>query len=112
MRRPPGADVPCRYREATIDVEENQILLWTLRTLAQCSLCSTRTLRLVRETCRALQTGVTLCPYDAAACVGRRYDRLNADYEMLHVLCRFFLEGSGPGHNHGEDAMLPFLVDM
>ena len=112
MRKPPIAAVPCRYRHATIDVEENRILLWTLRTIAHCRLCSRRTLPFVREAYRALQTGVTLYPCDATACVGRRYDRLNADYAELHALCRFFLEGSGPGHERGGDAMLPFLVDM
>jgi 5-methylcytosine-specific restriction enzyme subunit McrC len=111
-RKHPSADVPCRYREAAIDVEENQILLWTLRTIILSRLCSERTLPFVSEAYRALQENVTLCSFTAADCVARRYDRLNADYVLLHALCRFFLEGSGPGHERGDDAMLPFLVDM
>jgi 5-methylcytosine-specific restriction enzyme subunit McrC len=45
-------------------------------------------------------------------CVGRSYNRLNADYEPMHALCRFFLENSGPTHERGDRSMLPFLVNM
>ena len=31
---------------------------------------------------------------------------------MLHALCRFFLEKSGPEHETGDHSLLPFLVDM
>jgi 5-methylcytosine-specific restriction enzyme subunit McrC len=44
--------------------------------------------------------------------VGRKYNRLNEDYRLLHSLCRFFLENTGPSHQVGDHTMLPFLVDM
>ena len=40
------------------------------------------------------------------------YHRLNRDYEVLHALCRFFLENSGPAHSSGGHTFFPFLVDM
>jgi 5-methylcytosine-specific restriction enzyme subunit McrC len=46
------------------------------------------------------------------SCVARSYNRLNADYEPMHALCRFFLENSGPTHERGDRSMLPFLVNM
>ena len=51
-------------------------------------------------------------PVGADRCVGRTYNRLNADYEPMHALCRFFLENSGPAHARGDRSMLPFLVNM
>ena len=54
----------------------------------------------------------TTIPFNAQACEGRLYNRLNGDYEPLHALCRFFLEHMGPTHLTGERRMLPILVNM
>jgi 5-methylcytosine-specific restriction enzyme subunit McrC len=59
-----------------------------------------------------LRNSVALKQYGAADCIGRSYSRLNADYEIMHKLCRFFLEHTGPTHDAGNRGMLPFLVDM
>ncbi|MDP8934467.1 MAG: McrC family protein, partial [Cyanobacteriota bacterium] len=40
------------------------------------------------------------------------YHRLNQDYQLLHALCRFFLDNTGPSHETGDREMLPFLIDM
>jgi 5-methylcytosine-specific restriction enzyme subunit McrC len=101
----------CHYRLHTADLEENRILAWTLFSMARCPLTQ-RSLPYVRQAYHALQESVTLHPYTAADCVGRRYNRLNEDYAVLHALCRFFLEGSGPSHHVGQHNMLPFLIDM
>jgi 5-methylcytosine-specific restriction enzyme subunit McrC len=37
---------------------------------------------------------------------------LNQDYQLLHALCRFFLDNTGPSHESGDREMLPFLIDM
>ncbi|MEG4324935.1 5-methylcytosine restriction system specificity protein McrC, partial [Microcoleus sp. herbarium5] len=37
---------------------------------------------------------------------------LNQDYQLLHALCRFFLDNTGPSHETGDREMLPFLIDM
>ncbi len=45
-------------------------------------------------------------------CVERVYNRLNADYEVMHKLCRFFLDSTGPTQKLGTRGMMPFLVNM
>ncbi len=112
IRLPGQVKLKCRYQEHTPDVEENQILAWTLRRITRSGACTERTLPAIRRAYRSLQGLATLQPFNANACVGRLYNRLNDDYRPLHALCRFFLEQSGPGHQPGERAMLPFLVDM
>ncbi len=102
----------CHYQEQTADIEDNQILLWTLHQIRSQSVCSERTLPSVRRAYRALQGTITLIPYSSYKCRGRVYNRLNADYQMLHALCRFFLDQTGPSLKEGEHRMLPFLVNM
>lgn len=112
ISRPWDVKVQCHYEEQTADVEENQILAWTLWCIARSGLCTERVLPTVRRAYHLLQGFVTLQPKSPKACVGRQYNRLNADYRLLHALCRFFLEQSGPSHEIGDRTMLPFLVDM
>jgi len=45
-------------------------------------------------------------------CVNRSYHRLNQDYEVLHAICRLFLEHSGPGSGSGDHSMILFTVHM
>lgn len=112
MCRPWDTDLHCHYEEHTGDLVENQILAWTLHTIIRSGLCSEKTLPTVRHAYRTMQGLVTLTPFNARACVGRLYNRLNDDYEPLHALCRFFLEHSGPHFESGERTMIPFLIDM
>ena len=110
--QPGQINVRCHYQEHTADVDENRILAWTLWQITRSGSCTERVLPTVRQAYRALQGLVTPQPYTANACVGRQYHRLNADYQPLHALCRFFLEQSGPGHRLGNRKMVPFLVNM
>lgn len=112
MPSPTDPRLRCHYRSHTADLEENRILSWTLFSIARCPLSSQRSLPYVRQAYHALEEIVTLQSYSAADCVGRRYNRLNEDYAVLHALCRFFLEGNGPSHHVGQHTMLPFLLDM
>jgi 5-methylcytosine-specific restriction enzyme subunit McrC len=48
----------------------------------------------------------------ASDCVKRLYNRLNDDYSLLHGLCRFILEQSGPGIEGGDRTFVPFVVNM
>jgi 5-methylcytosine-specific restriction enzyme subunit McrC len=112
LRRPWTVRLPCRFEEHTADVEENQILAWTLHRIARSGLCSDRTLPTISGAYRTVQAVADLRPFDAAACVGRLYHRLNQDYEPLHALCRFFLENTGPTHQTGTHSSIPFLIDM
>jgi len=69
----------------------------------------------IKEFCKAyhaLQGLVTLQTYKAEDCLHRQYNRLNEDYQLLHSLCRFFLENNTPSHEMGKNTTLPFLVNM
>lgn len=104
--------LPCSFEEHTADLEENQILLWTLTRILESGMCSERSLAHIRQARRALLGFSALRPFSARTCVDRLYNRLNQDYEALHALCRFFLENTGPTHLLGDRRMLPILVDM
>lgn len=112
ISKPWDVKVQCDYEEHTADVEENQILAWTVWCIARSGLCTERVLPTVRRAYHLLQGLVTLQPKSPQVCVGRQYNRLNEDYQLLHALCRFFLEQIGPSFEMGERSMLPFLVDM
>ncbi len=112
LRRPWAVDLPCAFEEHTADLEENQILAWTLLRIARSGACTERVLPTVRRAYRLLQGSVSLEPFLPEACLGRLYNRLNDDYRPLHALCRFFLEHAGPTHERGDREMIPFLVPM
>jgi 5-methylcytosine-specific restriction enzyme subunit McrC len=112
VQTPWDVKLQCHYEEHTSDIEENQILAWTLWHVARSGMCTERVLPTVRQAYRALQGFVTLVPFSPQACIGRLYNRLNQDYQPLHALSRFFLEHSGPSHEIGDRTMLPFLVNM
>lgn len=112
LRRAWAVPLPCEYEEHTADIEENQILAWTLFRVAQSGACTERVLPTVRRAYRMLQGAATLQPFLPEACVNRLYNRLNDDYEPSHALCRFFLEHTGPALGTGEHRVLPFLVNM
>jgi 5-methylcytosine-specific restriction enzyme subunit McrC len=111
-RRPWRTSIACRYEEHTADVDENQILAWTLGQVARSGRCSERVLPTVRSAYYAVRSATVPRPAAGADCVGRAYNRLNEDYRALHALCRFFLETTGPTHAAGDRSMLPFLIDM
>ncbi|MBD2561739.1 MULTISPECIES: McrC family protein [Nostoc] len=112
IQKPWNVKLKCNYEEHTADVKENQILAWTLYIIGLSSLCSERVSPTVRKAYHALQGLVTLQPCSAEDCIARQYNRLNPDYELLHNLCRLFLENSSPSHKRGNYKTLPFLADM
>lgn len=105
-------NIQWNYDVHTPDVEENQILVWTLMRIMHSDITLTRSLPNVRRAYRAFHDLADIRPFTPADCVGRLYNRLNEDYESLHALCRFFLENTGPSHIVGDRRMLPFLVNM
>lgn len=112
VQAPWDVRVRCHYEEHTADVEENQLLAWTLWRITRSGMCTERVLPGVRRAFHALRGFVTLQAFPSAACVGRLYNRLNDDYQPMHALCRFFLEHTGPSHEMGDHTTLPFLVGM
>ncbi len=112
LHSPWEISLDCQYHENTADVEDNQILAWTLYCMARSGFCREDVAKLVRRAFRATQgiAQLRVCP--TSLCNRRQYNRLNEDYRPLHSLCRFFLEHSGPIHEKGIHYMLPFLIDM
>ncbi|MDH3308702.1 MAG: McrC family protein [Acidimicrobiia bacterium] len=112
LRRPWESTLACEFQEHTADIEENQILTWTLRRVVRSGACTERVLPTLRKAFRTVSSCATLSPFSPKACVRRLYNRLNEDYRPSHALCRFFLENTGPTHDLGDREMLPFLVNM
>lgn len=102
----------CYYKEHTPNIEENQILAWTIYRILHSGLCKDRSLPQLHRAYQALQGLASTKPFSPEDCINRIYNRLNQDYEPLHNICRFFLENCGPAHNVGGYTTRPFLVDM
>ncbi|MEG4443345.1 restriction endonuclease [Microcoleus sp. AT9_B5] len=112
LQKPWDVKLKCHYNEQTGDIEDNQILAWTLFIICRSGLCGESVSSTVRQAFHALQGFVTLKPFKSEACIDRNYHRLNQDYQLFHALCRFFLDNTGPSHETGDREMLPFLIDM
>ncbi|OUL28108.1 restriction endonuclease [Nostoc sp. RF31YmG] len=112
IQKPWDVKLKCHYEEHTADIADNQILAWTLYVIGHSGLCSDKVSPTVRKAYHALQGLVIPQPCCAEDCIGRQYNRLNEDYQILHILCRFFLDNSSPSHEMGNHKILPFLIDM
>jgi 5-methylcytosine-specific restriction enzyme subunit McrC len=112
VRSPSKVALHCQYGEQTADIEDNQMLAWTLWCVARSSCCTERSSPLLRQAYRALAGQVSLLPTRHDVLASRGYNRLNDDYRPMHALCAFFLRHLGPVHAAGENQMLPFLVNM
>ncbi|MCK5132826.1 MAG: restriction endonuclease [Candidatus Sabulitectum sp.] len=112
LRSPLDPALVCRYEDHTTDVEENQLILWTLSTILRSGLCSGEYLPPVRHAYRILSRFTSLQHFSHTDCMGRLYNRLNDDYEPMHGLCRFFLERTGPSQGVSNRRMLPFVISM
>lgn len=110
--RPWQVDRVCQFQDHTADIEENQILIWTLLSILRSGICGPRSIVEVNAGYRSLRGLVTPQPVSSERLVSRTYSRLNQDYASMHALCRFFLEHTGPTYEAGERRMLPFLVNM
>jgi 5-methylcytosine-specific restriction enzyme subunit McrC len=104
--------VHCSYQLQTVDIDDNRILLWTLDRIPRLGLPQGKAMTHVHIARRALLGSVKLIERHPRDCEGRSYNRLNADYEVLHALARFFLERMGPGVAPGDSPFIPFTVNM
>jgi 5-methylcytosine-specific restriction enzyme subunit McrC len=112
LRPRTSAALRCHYQEHTGDIEDNQILVWTLSRIARSGLCGPAALSQVRAAFRVTRGAARSIPFEPADCVKRLYNRLNLDYGPMHGLCRFFLEHTGPSFVYGDHVMVPFKIDM
>ena len=90
IKQPWNVKLKSHYQEQTIDIEDNQILLWTLFIISRNSLCSEKVSTIIRKAYHTLQSLVTLKSFTPEDCFRINYNRLNQDYKLLHYLCRFF----------------------
>jgi 5-methylcytosine-specific restriction enzyme subunit McrC len=102
----------CEFQRLTHDLEDNQILLWTLYRISRAGLQRPEVIRAVRQAYRVLSGTVKLTEKGAEDCIKRFYHRLNDDYRLLHGLCRLLLEHLGPDINLGDRVFLPFQLDI
>ncbi|NLD38444.1 MAG: restriction endonuclease [Desulfatiglans sp.] len=110
---PVRSRVVCYSEDHTLDIEDNQILAWTLHNIVRSGLLTReKPLNVARKADRILRNSISLKCFTGIGCANRTYNRLNADYEILHKLCRFFLDNTGPTQDTGGHSMIPFLVDM
>jgi 5-methylcytosine-specific restriction enzyme subunit McrC len=112
VSNPSNTRIDCHFEEHTADLVENQLLTWTLSRIVQNASLSEAARPLVRTAYRAMHQVTARQPFYASDCLGRLYNRLNDDYEQLHLLCRFFLEHTGPTITDGETKTVPFVVNM
>lgn len=110
---PVRSRIVCYSEDHTIDIEDNHIVAWTLHNIVRSGLLTReKPLNVTRKADRTLRNSVSLKCFTSSDCANRTYNRLNADYEILHKLCRFFLDNTGPTQDMGGHSMIPFLVNM
>jgi 5-methylcytosine-specific restriction enzyme subunit McrC len=104
--------ISCSFDEQTEDLDDNRILLWTLRQVRRPALHQTKIKRELDLARRTLEGAVSHAEFSWRDCVSRFYHRLNDDYRVMHGLCRFILEQSGPDILEGDRTFVPFEVNM
>ncbi len=100
-----------RFDEGGVDNRENQILLRALYAI-RCMPLRKAVRREVERAYRPLRSQVSLVEVQAFDYRQLHYHRLNADYCLLHSLCRFFLENLAPGKGEGTQPALPYALQM
>lgn len=101
----------CRYSPQTHDVEDNQLIKWTIRVLLSVFPWSSGTIQALRANFHQFEA-VSLIRPDRAAFRNRHYHRLNDDYRLLHDLCRLFLDKESISERPGAIGFRGFLLDM
>lgn len=104
--------LPVAFSDFSADIPHNQLLLYTLHRLRTLFDLPQDAHNKLNHAYRTLRNSVTLREYAGHDIDALTYDRLNADYQPLHALCRFFLDGIAPFDQAGSLSMRPFLLDM
>ena len=104
--------VRCRFEDLTPELEDNEILLWTLFVASRFPLKRPEVADQVRRAYRAMAGSIPLVEKSPQSCIARLYNRLNDDYRTMHGLCRLLLEHAGPHLAEGNRTFIPFCLDM
>lgn len=102
--------VACHFYEQTYDVDDNQIVKWTLFRLPG-KLFSERTHREIGSNLHQFEPVGLLRPHRSVF-DRRHYHRLNEDYRPIHSLCKLFLEGFAISEQVGDVRFHGFVLDM
>jgi 5-methylcytosine-specific restriction enzyme subunit McrC len=111
-RRPWHVAVPCHFEEHTDQILENQALAYALRLVLRSSICDASARQKVRHSYQAVHALLPDRSLSGGDLATVQFTRLNADYQPMLALCRFFLDHLGAEHRAGDRDMLPFLIDM
>jgi len=102
----------CKYYENTCDIQDNQIIKWTLRSLLPVSSAwSDRAARMLRANFHQFEA-VSMNMPERGVFERRHYHRLNDDYRVIHSLCKLFLENSSISEKAGAISFSGFHLDM
>jgi 5-methylcytosine-specific restriction enzyme subunit McrC len=101
----------CRYTQQTHDIDDNQIIKWTLHLLLTVFPWSTPTIRALRANFHQFEA-VSLMHPNRSVFRNRHYHRLNEDYRLPHDLCRLFLDKRSLSEQFGTTHFRGFLLDM
>lgn len=101
----------CRFSPNTHDVEDNQIIKWTLWFLLHTFPWSSGTMQRLRANLHQFEA-VSLRQPDKLSLKQRHYHRLNEDYRFLHDLCRLFLDRGSISEAVGNVRFRGYLLDM
>lgn len=112
IMNPFDVKIKCDYQDNTINNFDNQILLYTLYVMLNGKELNLEVNHITKQAYMFIQGKVDLIPVYFTQCINRDYNSLNNDYQMLHSLCRFILEYTGPSGLLGQQMVLPFIVDM
>ena len=104
--------VRCRFEDLTPELEDNEILLWTLFVASRFYLRRPEIAEQVRRAYRAMAGAIPLVEKSPQSCIARLYTRLNDDYRVMHGLSRLLLEHAGPHLAGGTRTFIPFCLDM
>jgi 5-methylcytosine-specific restriction enzyme subunit McrC len=101
----------CRFHENTVDNGDNQIVKWTLIRLLSHPDWSVKTVQMLKTNLHQFERVSVRQP--GARMVNRlHYHRLNDDYQPIHALCKFFLDGMAFSEKVGGVAFRGVLLDM
>src|SRR3569833_111977 len=107
-----SVELYCEFQDLTHDLEDNQILLWTLYHVSRRGIERPEVRRTVQKAYRVLGAVVGLHRKEYHACIGRLYHRLNDDYRPLHSLCQKQHKQQEPDKTNGQNQFLPFKLNM
>jgi 5-methylcytosine-specific restriction enzyme subunit McrC len=102
----------CRYDQRTVDIPDNQILLWTLHQARKWPFRHKEVRHVVNQAYRHLSGGIGLQEVSAQSYFNRSYTRLNRHYQPLHQWCGMILNQLTLSEQMGEQVSPTFMLEL